>query len=167
MNNKKFEIQMYGDNYYIVLSENNIKDEYTSIFDIKKEIGIDEEMLFDKIKEYEPIISEVDKVAFTSLNNSSRVFNVKMLSFADYNYAKKVVEILEFEKQISKIKSKIYEINQKYFSKKDFTRENIQSMFLDRYINDIWEIEKSRSNKFNTFEDFLIFYIEQEFIFEN
>lgn len=173
METKKIDIQLYGDRYYIVLSENeNMKDEYTSWEDIADFVGLNKHMLFEKIKIFNPAINQIDKVVFSALkadDNYGKLFKIDMISFDNENNAYKAIDALYFEKKISFIERKINELNEKYCSKKNFTREYIESLFSDKYIKDIWEIEKSNEhnyNRFNTLEMFIIYYIEQKIIFD-
>lgn len=172
MKENMFKLNEYGDKYFIVIcSKDGIVDSYTSVYDISKCIGVEESVILDKMKSYNAIITPVEKIVFSALGNSNgdgKIYTVQMIGFEDYSDASNALECLYREYSISEVADKVCCLNEKYCPKRIIGRREIEDLYIDKYINDIWEIEKYDSEKgkgYRTFESFLVNYIEQLLIY--
>ena len=173
MKENLFKIERYGDKYFIVMcNKDGVIDSYTSLYDISKCIGVEENTILDKMESYKAIISSVEKVVFRALGNDSsdgKIYTVKMIGFEDYSDAENALDYLHREYSISEVENRVFSLKEKYYPKRVIGRKEIEDLYSDKYINDIWEIEKYDAEKgkgCKTFESFLVNYIEQLLIYE-
>lgn len=173
MKENVFKIEKYGDKYFIVIcNQKGVIDAYTSLYDISRCINIDESIVLNKMQEYNAIISYVEKIVFKALgsnNDTGKIYTVKMIGFEDYADAVNAVNYLCREQSITEVENKVVVLKERYYPRTNINREYIADLYSDKYVNDIWEIEKSDTNmgrSYTTFESFLIDYIEQLLIYE-
>ena len=94
---------------------------------------------------------------------------IEIISFKTKEDCKKVMELFLHEKKINEVYNQVKKLEKKYNSKGCHDRNQIKSCYTDKYILGVWDIEKYTEEKgegFNTFEDFLLDFIEQNLIFE-
>lgn len=173
MKENLFKIERYGDKYFIVMcNKDGVIDSYTSLYDISKCIGVEENTILDKMESYKAIISSVEKVVFRALGDDGsdgKIYTVKMIGFEDYSDAENALDYLDKEYSISEVENRVVSLKEKYCPKRVIGRKEIEDLYSDKYINDIWEIEKYDTEKdkgYKTFESFLVNYIEQLLIYE-
>lgn len=173
MKENVFKIERYGDKYFIVIcNKEGIIDAYTSLYDISKCINVDESIVFNKMQDYNAVISYVEKIVFKALGNGNddgKIYTVKMIGFEEYTDAVNAVNYLCREQAISTVENKVVVLKDKYCPKNNIDRQYIADLYSNKYINDIWEIEQCDTNNgkcYSTFELFLVDYIEQMLIYE-
>lgn len=173
MKENLFKIEKYGDKYFIVIcNKDGIVDAYTSVYDISKCISVEESVVLDKMEAYNAIINSIEKVIFKALgddNDTGKIYTVKMIGFEDYSDALNALDYLYREYSISEVEKRIFTLKEKYCPKKNIDRKYIEDLYSNKYVNDIWEIEKcdtERGNGYKSFESFLVNYIEQLLIYE-
>lgn len=127
----------------------------------------------------------VDEIKELTVKNNGEIFEVEVNTFGFYSKydlnvlesiifvnkedCENVLNIFNFERKINEVFKKVKVLEKQYNSKENRTKEDIKMCYDDKYILEIWEIEKYTEEKgegFATFESFLIDFIEQNLIFE-
>lgn len=163
-------IREFDGGYNLELSKKKKHISFSSYFDFSFYIGLDVQTIKNIVLENNGVILSVDVS-----NNADSNFRyngnntIDVLHFKDRIDCENVMSILSSEQQISSVLKKVNDLTKKYNFKQEYSRDDIKSLYKDKYILSIWDLEKYTEEKaegFYNFEDFLLDYLEQNLIFE-
>lgn len=168
MSENRLIIKEVGEKFTLELLQKRNNTGVTTCLDLSFETGL-----------------SVDEIKEITMKNKGEIFEVEINTFSSYpkydlnavesiiftnkEDCENVLNIFNYEKKINEVYRKVKVLEKQYNSKDNRTREDIKMCYDDKYILDIWEIEKYTEEKdegFVTFESFLIDFIEQNLIFE-
>lgn len=171
---KKITFKKYGEKYNIVLiPTEGIIPEYTECEEIAVEIGINDDEVKTIVESCNGKVVELEKsnmnLGYNNDNSNNEADCMNVITFDSESDCNNVIDILMQEKKITKLFKDVQLLEEKYNSTDRRTRDDIKSCYTDSYILDIWGIERYDDGNyegFNTFEDFLLDFIEQNIRFE-
>lgn len=166
---KTFKVNKIGEKFIVSLNVANKDNWYTTYQEVAQHTTIWHTDVLEIMEKLGGSLMKIESPRFTNFGEEKKEEVFEVIAFDLEEDAKKMIDVLGFEKKVSEVFRVVKKLEREYGSEYNRTKDNIRECYYDEYILDIWEYEKyseETGEGFMLFEDFLIDFIETNLIFE-